>query len=84
MPIRMKMSGDYTVEFVWIMSLYNGCSRDTIEELLRTPAIRRHTAEHRPRFDELLQEFPATIEPGSPGRKAGDSDISEKEGDRCV
>jgi hypothetical protein len=54
----LKMSVDYTVEFVWIMARYGGCSRDTIEELLRTPAIRRHIAKYQPRIQELLKEFP--------------------------
>ena len=50
----LKMSVDYTVEFVWIMSKYDGCSRETIEQLLRTPTIRRHIAKHQPRIEELL------------------------------
>jgi hypothetical protein len=53
----LKMSVDYTVEFVWIMSKYDGCSRDTIEQLLRTPAIRRHITEYQPRIQELLKDF---------------------------
>ncbi|MGM0427885.1 MAG: ankyrin repeat domain-containing protein [Thermodesulfobacteriota bacterium] len=53
----LKMSVDYTVEFVWIMAKYDGCSRDTIEQLLRTPTIRRHVVKHQPRIQELLKEF---------------------------
>jgi hypothetical protein len=53
----LKMSIDYTVEFVWIMSRYNGCSRETIEQLLRTPTIRRHIAKYQPRIDELLMKI---------------------------
>jgi hypothetical protein len=53
----LKMSVDYTVEFVWIMAKYDGCSRDTIEQLLRTPTIRRHVAKHQPRIQELLKDF---------------------------
>jgi hypothetical protein len=53
----LKMSVDYTVEFVWIMAKYDGCSRDTIENLLRTPTIRRHVAKHQPRIQELLKDF---------------------------
>ena len=51
------MSVDYTVEFVWIMAKYDGCCRDTIEQLLRTPTIRRHVAKHQPRIQELLKDF---------------------------
>jgi hypothetical protein len=53
----LKMSLDYTVEFVWIMAKYDGCSRDTIEQLLRTPTIRRHVTKHQPRIQELLKDF---------------------------
>ena len=58
----LKMSVDYTVEFIWIMSKYNGCSRENIKQLLRTPAIRRHVAKSQPRIDELLKDFPPVQE----------------------
>jgi hypothetical protein len=51
------MSVDYTVEFIWIMAKYDGCSRDTIEQLLRTPPIRRHVAKYQLRIEELLKDF---------------------------
>jgi hypothetical protein len=54
----LKMSVDYTVELIWIMSKYDGCSREDIEQLLRTPAIRRHVAKYQSRIDEMLNEFP--------------------------
>lgn len=41
-----------------IMAKYDSCSRDSIEQLLRTPTIRRHVAKHQPRIQELLKEFP--------------------------
>lgn len=50
----LKLRPDYTVEFVWIMSRYRGCTREHIEQLLRTPTIKRHTADHQPRLQELL------------------------------
>ena len=53
----LKMSVDYTVEFVWIMSKYNACSRENIEQLIRTPAIRRLIAKHQSRINELLEDF---------------------------
>ena len=56
----LKMSVDYTVEFVRIMSKYDGCSRDTIEQLLRTSTIRRHVAEYQPRIQKLLKKFPTS------------------------
>ena len=54
----LKMSDDYTVEFVWIMSKYEACSRESVEQLLRTPSIRRHIAKYQSRIDELLKDFP--------------------------
>lgn len=59
----LKMSVDYTVEFVWIMSKYDGCNRKTIDQLLRTPTIRRHIVKYQPRINELLTSFPLVQEP---------------------
>jgi hypothetical protein len=53
----LKMSADYIVEFVWIMSLYQGCSRESIEQLLRTSAIRRHAVKYKSRIEGLLKNF---------------------------
>ena len=57
----LKMSDDYAVEFVWIMSKYDGCSREDIKQLIRTPAIRRHIARHQSRIEGLLNEFVVDI-----------------------
>jgi hypothetical protein len=53
----MKMSPDYSVEFIWIMSKYKACARDHIEELIRTPSIRALVSGHLPRIVELLDAF---------------------------
>lgn len=50
----LKLKPDYAMEFVWIMSKYKGCSRESIEQLLRTSTIKSHTSEHRARLQELL------------------------------
>ena len=49
----LKMKADYTVEFVWIMAKYQACSRANIEQLLRTPTIKRVTEGHVGRLREL-------------------------------
>jgi hypothetical protein len=36
----IKMTPDYTVEFIWIMAKNQACTRDAISDLLRTPAIK--------------------------------------------
>ncbi len=54
----MKMKADYTLEFIWIMSLYQSCTREAITELLRTSAIRAVVCWHAPRVTELLGRLP--------------------------
>ena len=56
----LKLAPDYTIEFVWIMSKYQGCSREAVEQLLRTPTIKRHTSSHRGRLEELVSEWDQT------------------------
>lgn len=53
----LKMSPDYTVEFIWIMSKYKACTRANIEELIRTPSIRAVVSEHLKRITVLLGSF---------------------------
>jgi hypothetical protein len=50
----LKMTSDYTVEFVWIMSRYNGCSRETVEQLFRPAPIRNLVQKHQSRINELI------------------------------
>ncbi len=40
----LKMTDDYTAEFIWIMSKYNACSRENIEQLIQTPTISKNIA----------------------------------------
>jgi hypothetical protein len=51
----LKMSPDYTVEFIWIMSKYNAATRENIEDLIRTPTIRALLYSHLPRINELME-----------------------------
>ena len=53
----LKLKSDYTVEFIWIMSKYNACNRENIEELIRTPAIKSLISDHMKRVTELLERF---------------------------
>jgi len=57
----LKMIPDYTVEFVWIMSKYSACSRESIEELLRTAPMRALVSKHLCRIEELVKSLPAEI-----------------------
>ena len=55
----LKMTPDYTVEFVWIMSGFQACSRCDLENLLRTSSIRAHVSKFRARINELIATLPA-------------------------
>lgn len=53
----LKMKSDYTVEFIWIMSKYEACKREDIEELIRTPSIRSLIYQSMARVNDLLNNF---------------------------
>ena len=53
----LKMKPDYTVEFIWIMSKYNACKREDIEELIRTPSIRSLISQNQQRINERIKDF---------------------------
>jgi len=53
----LKMKDDYVMEFVWIMSEYQTCTRASIEMLLKTPKIRSLVSQHAGRLNELMAAF---------------------------
>lgn len=53
----LKMKPDYTIEFIWIMSKYDACKREDIEELIRTPSIRALISQHMARINGLLKSL---------------------------
>ncbi len=53
----LKMTPDYTTEFVWIMSKYKACSKETIEGLFRTAPIRLLVQKHQARLNQLIAAF---------------------------
>lgn len=57
----LKMKDDYTVEFVWIMSKYQACTRAAINDLLRTSTIRALVVWHTKRINDLLGRLPETL-----------------------
>ena len=50
----VKLLPDYTVEFVWIMSRHNACTKESITELVRTPRMKAHVTKDSRRVHELL------------------------------
>jgi hypothetical protein len=53
----LKMKPDYAVEFIWIMSGYQACTREVIEELMRPKLIRALVSKHQNRVKELMETF---------------------------
>jgi len=53
----LKMSPDYTVEFLWIMSQFKACSLEDAKQLMRTPSIKTLCAKHLDRIGELIESL---------------------------
>jgi ankyrin repeat protein len=53
----MKLTADYTTEFVWIMSKYQACKLESIESLLGTSTIKSHIVSHAARLREILASW---------------------------
>jgi len=53
----LKMSPDYTVEFVWIMSKYNACKREDLDDLIRAPSMKPLISKYAPKVIELMGAF---------------------------
>jgi hypothetical protein len=58
----LKMRPKYTLEFVKIMSQFKACTRESIEDLTRTPAIRRLVSDHLPRINNLAKKLPSSMD----------------------
>lgn len=56
----LKMSSDYAMEFIWIMSQYKACTRKDIEQLIRTPSIRTLLSKHTQRLNEMVEGLEAS------------------------
>ena len=55
----MKMIPEYTVEFIWIMTRYQSAHRADLEELIRTPTIKKLIGKYRRRIDGYLESLDA-------------------------
>ena len=53
----LKMKSDYVMEFIWIMSEYQACSRQAIDDLMNNPRIRSLVSGHIGRLDVLMDSF---------------------------
>jgi hypothetical protein len=50
----LKMTPDYTVEFIWILTKYNASTRKNLEQLVRTPTIRVLVSAHLPKINKMI------------------------------
>jgi hypothetical protein len=64
----LKMTPDYTLEFIWIMSKYKACTRADIEGLMGTPAMKSLISGHLERVKELIASFPKVDEIAADGK----------------
>ncbi len=59
----LKLTPDYTVEFIWILSGYRAARGQDIEELIKTPSMRALIVNSLPRINSLIQ----TLRNANPG-----------------
>ena len=60
-----KMIPEYTVEFIDLATRYRAASRADLEELIRTPTIKKLVGKHRRRIEERLDSLDADLSNGS-------------------
>jgi len=53
----LRMSSDYIMEFIWIMSEYGACEYDAVKELMRTSSVRSLVARNSCRYRELIESL---------------------------
>ena len=61
--VLLKMSQDYTLEFIWLMRKYKAAKRCDVKELIRTPSIIRLLGEDRAKAQGMVKEIPKEVEP---------------------
>lgn len=53
----LKMDSDFTMEFIWIMSEYNACSREAIDNLIKDRNMRTLLSKHASRLATIMDNF---------------------------
>jgi hypothetical protein len=53
----LKLTADYTVEFIWILSGYKAARPENIEQLIKTPSMKALIADHLQRISSLIQNL---------------------------
>ena len=57
----LGVTSDYTLELIWIMAKYDGCTREVIESLLQSPRLQGHILKHWQRVKQLLERLPQAL-----------------------
>ena len=68
----MKMLPEYTVEFIDLMTRYRAASRADLEELIRTPTIKKLVGKYRRRINERLESLEADEAIGANSQRDAD------------
>ena len=53
----LKLTTDYTMEFIWLMSEYKACSPEAVKGLVHTPKMQAFLTEYTMRLKELIKAF---------------------------
>lgn len=56
----LKLTPDYTVELIWILTGYSAARPEDMEELIKVPSMRKHIANHFSRINGLIQNLRST------------------------
>lgn len=54
----LKMLPDYTMEFAWIMARFQACTKQQIEQLIKSPTMKRHLTQHAQQLREIIEKWP--------------------------
>ena len=60
----LKMIPEFTVELVWILVKYQSASREDVQNLVRTPSMKKHLSKKGSQVSELIDRLPATCQEG--------------------
>ncbi len=58
------MIPEFTVELVWILVKYQSASREDVQNLVRTPSMKKHLSKKGSQVSELIDRLPGTWQEG--------------------
>ena len=57
----LRMSPHYLMEFVWIMTEYEACSLETLQQLMNTKSMMALIAQYRNRYEDMVISFQKSV-----------------------